>query len=227
MGQGITRILKLTICASAIIGLMSPMPAFAQFGGLFGSKSKDDKTETSAPPEASADSAGSEEIQPSTDTQEPGVSDKEGATSFATLCKNGQGKSDGTDVKKRRGIFGIADKMSVLTRKIPLVGDFMVDSANSLSQSIACRLYPEEQKQATEATQEATRSAEIGKKVEWKSTVRENVSGSTTVSAKSQLANGTSCLTMFDIVIIEGEETKVSKRMCRLPGSPLYTIMTA
>jgi len=115
--------------------------------------------------------------------------------------------------------------MCNFTRKIPLVGDFMVDSANSLSQAVACRLYPEEQKQAAEATDEATRSAEIGKTVEWKSTVRDNVSGSSTVSAKTELPNGTPCLTVADIIIVDGEELKISKKMCRLPGSARYTIV--
>ena len=160
-------------------------------------------------------------------TEEPETTPKEGATSFDTLCNNGQGKPDGTEIKKRRGIFGMADRMSAITRKIPLVGDFMVDSANSLSQAIACRLYPEEQKQAAEATQEVTRSAEVGNSVAWQSTVRDNVSGSSTISAKNQLANGTPCLVIADIVIIDGEETKVSKKMCRLPGATRYTIIAA
>lgn len=227
MGQGIIKTLKLTLCAAVIAGLISPASASLQLGEVFEGKSKEDKTETSVPPEDSTNGAESEGIQTPVSTEEPAISDKEGATSFSNLCNNGQGKPDGAEVKKRRGIFGIADRMSALTRKIPLVGDFMVDSANSLSQTIACRLYPEEQKQAAEATQEATRSAEIGKKVEWTSTVRENVSGSSTVSAKNELANGTSCLVISDIVIIDGEETQVSKKMCRLPGTPRYTIMAA
>ena len=150
---------------------------------------------------------------------------EEGANSFSTLCGNGQGEIEGEVKKKRKGLFGIADRMSKFTRKIPLVGDFMVDSANSLSQAIACRLYPEEQKQAAEATDEATRSAEIGKTVEWKSTVRDNVSGSSTISAKTELSNGTPCLTVADIIIVDGEELKISKKMCRLPGSARYTIV--
>lgn len=227
MGQSIIKTAKLTFCAVAVAWLISPIPASAQFGGIFSGKSKENKTEVSVSPEDSTVSVEAEEGPVPVNTQEPENSGKEAATSFATLCNNGQGKSDGTEVKKRRGIFGMADRMSALTRKIPLVGDFMVDSANSLSQTIACKLYPEEQKQAAEATEEATRSAEIGKKVEWKSTVRENVSGSSTVSAKNQLSNGTPCLVISDIVIIDGEETQVSKKMCRLAGSPRYTMMAA
>ena len=116
--------------------------------------------------------------------------------------------------------------MASVTRKIPVVCDFLVDSANSLSQSLACRLYPEEQEQAAEATQAATRSGQIGDTVEWQSSVRENVSGSSTVSSKNQLADGTPCMILADIVIVDGEELRVSKTMCKLPGSGRYTIMT-
>jgi hypothetical protein len=34
------------------------------------------------------------------------------------------------------------------------------------------------------------------------------------------------CITVTDIVIIEGEETRAEKRMCRAPGSARYSIIT-
>ncbi|MEP2988843.1 MAG: hypothetical protein ABJN65_02155 [Parasphingorhabdus sp.] len=159
---------------------------------------------------------------------EPESEGLEGASSFSSLCGNGQGKPDENEVrKKRKGIFGLADRAAAMTRKIPLIGDKMVDTANSLSQSLACRLYPEEQKQAAEATEQVTQSEEIGKTVEWKSTVRENVSGSSTVSAKNSLANGTPCLTITDVAIVDGDEIRLSKKMCKLPGAHRYTIVNA
>ena len=167
------------------------------------------------------------EISDSATPQEPQSDNSEGATSFSNLCNNGLGKPEGAPRKKRSGMFGLADRLSAFTRKIPLVGDFLVDSANSLSQEIACKLYPEEQKQAAEATLEATRGEEIGKVIEWKSTVRDNVSGSSTVTDKEQLSDGRACLTLADVIIVEGEELKVTKQMCRLPGEARYTIMTA
>jgi len=148
----------------------------------------------------------------------------EGASSFSTLCGNGQGKPGENEVrKKRKGLFGLADRMSAMTRKIPLIGDKMVDTANSLSQAFACRLYPEEQKQAAEATQEVARSEEVGRKVEWQSTVRANVSGSSTIAAKNTLPNGTPCLTITDVAIVDGDEIRLSKKMCKLPGAHRYT----
>ncbi len=159
---------------------------------------------------------------------EPESEASEGASSFSSLCGNGQGKPGENDVRKRRkGIFGLADRAAAMTRKIPLVGDMMVDTANGLSQSLACRLYPEEQKQAAEATEQVTRNEEIGKTVEWKSTVRENVFGSSTVSAKNKLANGTPCLTITDVAIVDGDEIRLSKKMCKLPGAHRYTIVNA
>ncbi len=203
-----------------------PIPAAAQFGSLFGSKSKEEKTDQRVVPEdqkaVSEPEDGASIVGDDTDE----VTEQTGAKSFDTLCGNGQGKADETEIReKRTGIFGMADRMASVTRKIPLVGDFLVDSANSLSQSVACRLYPEEQEQAAEATQEATRSGEIGKTVEWQSTVRENVSGSSTVSSKNEMPDGTPCMVLADIVIVDGEELRVSKTMCKLSGSGHYTII--
>tara|TARA_R100001244_G_scaffold44182_1_gene39724 strand:- start:47130 stop:47831 length:702 start_codon:yes stop_codon:yes gene_type:complete len=220
-------------CILAIgVGLMlTPIPASAQFGNLFGSTSKDEKAEQPvAPAEGPAVSDPQDTAGPAS-TEEPATEElatvePEAANSFDTLCGNGQGKPDENAARtKRKGIFGMADRMASVTRKIPLVGDFLVDSANSLSQSVACRLYPEEQEQAAEATQEATRSGEVGKMVEWESTVRENVSGSSKVSSKNKLPDGTPCMVLADILIVDGEELRVSKTMCKLPGSGHYTIM--
>ena len=220
--------LKLIILAAVIGAMLTPVPAAAQFGGLFGNKAKDDTSEELASAEDDA-AAVQPEDGATTATSEPDqTAGPAGAKSFDTLCGNGQGKPGETEVReKRKGIFGMADRMASVTRKIPLVGDFLVDSANYLSQSVACRLYPEEQEQAAEATQEATRSGEIGKTVAWQSSVRENVSGSSTVSSKNRRADGTPCMVLADIVIVDGEELRVSKTMCKLPGSDHYTIMKA
>ncbi|MFT7359018.1 hypothetical protein [Parasphingorhabdus sp.] len=220
--------LKLIILATTMGVMLTPVPAAAQFGGLFGDKTKEDKVEESALAEDEAAASQPEDGAAIATNGPDQITDQSGAKSFDTLCGNGQGKPGETEVReKRKGIFGMADRMASVTRKIPLVGDFLVDSANYLSQSVACRLYPEEQEQAAEATQEATRSGEIGKTVEWQSTVRENVSGSSTVSSRNQRADGTPCMVLADIVIVDGEELRVSKTMCKLPGSDHYTIMKA
>lgn len=219
-------VFRLVLLATSMAVTVAPAPASAQFGGLFGSKSENENSVVPVSddnPKAASETPDTATLTPD---GEAGITEQSGASSFGTLCGNGQGKPDGSEVRiKRKGLFGMADRMASITRKIPLVGDFLVDSANNLSQAVSCRLYPEEQEQAAEATQVATEGGEIGKTVEWQSTVRENVSGSSTVSSKNALPDGTPCMVLADIVIVDGEELKVSKTMCKLPGAARYTIM--
>ena len=41
----------------------------------------------------------------------------------------------------------------------------------------------------------------------------------------TQLASGPQCITVSDVVIVAGEETTASKRMCKAPGQARYTLM--
>ena len=98
---------------------------------------------------------------------------------------------------------------------------------DQLTASIACRLDPEEQQQAADATLEATRAAdgteegspEVGQMAMWTSETREDVSGTSTVTASDQQANddGLQCIRVTDVIIVDGEETRAEKRMCRRP----------
>ncbi|WP_324076002.1 MAG: hypothetical protein RSE14_04275 [Erythrobacter sp.] len=103
--------------------------------------------------------------------------------------------------------------------------------SDQLSESIACRLDPEEQKQAAEATLEATRAEgedavpEVGASASWTSATRENVSGTSTVTSRDASQGSLDCITVTDVVIIEGEEARAEKRMCRAPGSARYSIV--
>lgn len=104
--------------------------------------------------------------------------------------------------------------------------------SDQLSESIACRLDPEEQKQAAEATLSVTRTddaaaqPELGASAAWTSTTRENVSGTSTVTGRGSGDGGKrDCITVTDVVIIEGEEARAEKRMCRAPGSARYSIV--
>jgi len=103
------------------------------------------------------------------------------------------------------------------------------DFSDQLTESIACRLDPEEQKQAAEATVEATRGEEVGSSSSWTSNTRENVSGTSTITARndevaSNGAVGRQCITVTDVIIVNGEETTANKRMCRAPGSARYSL---
>lgn len=90
---------------------------------------------------------------------------------------------------------------------------------------IACRLTRKEQKQAEDATLEVVRSAEVGATASWVSESRPDVSGTSTVTVIASKPSGQTCLSIIDVVIIEGEEARVSKEMCRKPGEARYTLV--
>lgn len=99
--------------------------------------------------------------------------------------------------------------------------------SGTLTDAIACRLDPGEQVQAAAATEEVTRGEEVGATANWTSATRENVSGSSTVASVNTEKGGRKCMNVTDVVIVEGEETRVSKRMCKGPGEPRYVIAAA
>lgn len=184
--------------ALALVALLAATPAQAQFGGLgsmLGSASKP---------------------KPQTDT---------------SACPSGKKKSTGA------AIFGAvagaaAKKMAGgLSNWVPIP-----DVANALTNAIACKLDPEEQKLAAEATLTATRGDEktgdlaVGSTTEWTSKTRENVKGKSTVVAQLDepakgMPTGSKCVTVSDVIIVNGEETTANKRMCRAPGAARYSLM--
>ena len=93
-----------------------------------------------------------------------------------------------------------------------------------LTDAFACKLEPTEQKQAADATVTATRGGSVGSSSSWESGARPGVTGSSTVAGKERLADGSTCMTVRDVAIVNGEETTVSKRMCRARGASGYTI---
>lgn len=99
--------------------------------------------------------------------------------------------------------------------------------AGTLTNAIACKLDPAEQKQAAAATLEATRgdNADVGASSSWSSKTRENVSGTSTVTARNDDdRSGAQCITVTDVIIVNGEETTANKHMCRAPGSARYAL---
>ena len=83
-----------------------------------------------------------------------------------------------------------------------------------------------EQQKAAKATEDVTTQAETrgaGTRVAWRSDSRPGVSGTSTVTAvDAPGAGGRRCMTVTDIVIIDGQETAMPKRMCRQPPSARY-----
>lgn len=91
---------------------------------------------------------------------------------------------------------------------------------HSLSERVQRQLNCREQAQAEVATARAINGG-VGTTSRWRSETRANVSGSSTVVAADRTAEG-ACLTVTDVIIVDGEETRAPKRMCRRPPSNRY-----
>lgn len=100
----------------------------------------------------------------------------------------------------------------------------IAEVSGTLTDAIACRLDPAEQVQAAQATEEVTRGEVVGATSNWTSETRENVSGSSTVASVNQEDGGRKCMTVNDFVIVDGEETRVTKRMCKGPDDARYVL---
>lgn len=155
------------------------------------------------------------------------------ATASDSGCEEGMKKSAGSRVLG--GILGRtarnAANQSGVSRWVP-----SAQFSSELTEAIACRLDPEEQAQAAEATLRATRSDEFGEEGEddlpavgssasWTSATRDDVSGTSTVTAREETDGDLDCITVTDVIIVKGEETTANKRMCRPPGSRRYSIV--
>jgi hypothetical protein len=92
-----------------------------------------------------------------------------------------------------------------------------------LTDAITRKLNCKEQVQAATATTAATRGG-VGTTSTWASDTRPDVTGSSTVLAQNNRSDGSSCMAVNDVVIVNGEETTVSKNMCRAPGASGYTL---
>jgi predicted lipid-binding transport protein (Tim44 family) len=112
------------------------------------------------------------------------------------------------------GVLGQAGGMGGMAASLIPVGSILADELLKL---LDCK----EQKQAANATTEAIRGG-VGTEVKWQSETRQNVSGVSKVTGEQQLADGTHCMTVTDVVIIDGEETTVPKQMCRGQGDSGY-----
>ncbi len=96
-----------------------------------------------------------------------------------------------------------------------------VPAIDVLGDAIMRRLDCREQERAVQATSEAVRGG-VGTTVNWQSETRPGVTGSSVATGEERLADGTHCMTVTDIVIVDGEETRAPKRMCRAPGAQRY-----
>nr|WP_295109434.1 hypothetical protein [uncultured Caulobacter sp.] len=95
-----------------------------------------------------------------------------------------------------------------------------------LTDKIACLLNPGEQTAAATATQSAITQG-VGSSVKWTSTSRPDVSGTSSVLNETKRPDGAVCRAVRDVVIIGGEETKVTKTLCRAVGASGFTLAAA
>jgi surface antigen len=151
------------------------------------------------------------------------------AYQFGGLLGGGRSSSSSSDdncdtgnENRSRSVIG-----SVLGGAARMVGvpTFVPSStfADVLATAIACRLDEEEQEKAADATVEATRSGAVGSTAEWESETRPGVRGSSTVTGRTQRASA-ECLEVTDVVIVDGEELRQPKTMCRTPPSTRYAL---
>ena len=92
-----------------------------------------------------------------------------------------------------------------------------------LTDAIIRKLDCKEQVKAATATDTAVRGG-VGTTTTWESDTRPGVKGSSTVRDQRASADGGSCMLITDVVIVDGEETTVDKRMCRKPGGGNYVL---
>ena len=145
-------------------------------------------------------------------------------------CPSGKKKSIGASI-----LGSVAG--SVANRAAGRIGSFLPipEVATTLTNAIACKLDEKEQKQAAEATLAATRGDEagevaVGSTAEWTSATRKDVKGKSTVLAVNEgpgkgMPKDAKCITVTDVIIVNGEETTANKRMCRAPGQARYALM--
>jgi len=101
------------------------------------------------------------------------------------------------------------------------VASVALPAASMLGEELLRLLDCKEQQQAAKATDDAIRGG-VGTEVKWTSESRANVTGRSKVTAEQKLADGGQCFTVSDIVIVDGEETTVPKKMCRARGASGY-----
>ena len=106
------------------------------------------------------------------------------------------------------------------------LGSFLPTAAvaGMLTDVIACKLDPKEQVQAATATEEATRGEAVGATASWTSETRPGVSGTSTVIARNDEGGGKRCMNVNDFIIVDGEEARVTKRMCKGPTDSRYVL---
>jgi len=130
-------------------------------------------------------------------------------------CQRNEGRRRGGSALGSigRGILGRVGGGAAANVIMPM-GSMLGDAIMNM---LDCR----EQERAATATEEAVRGGNVGDSASWTSESRPGVSGSSTVTAVDR-GGGDDCMTVTDVVIVDGEETSAPKRMCRRPPTNRY-----
>jgi hypothetical protein len=142
--------------------------------------------------------------------------------------KAGHGRAKCEKPKKRggfmRGLAGRVAGVGLGQVGIPSgIAGLAFPISSLITDAIASRLDCKEQVQAATATTQATRGG-VGTSSSWQSETRPDVSGTSTVIAQNNRSDGASCMTVNDVIIVNGEEVTAAKTMCRAPGASGYTL---
>jgi surface antigen len=142
----------------------------------------------------------------------------------AAIEQDGQDRCQNQQSRRRRGglIGGIGGRILGRAGVPSSVAGVAVPTQEILSEAVISMLDCREREQAAAATDEAIRGGSVGSSATWQSESRPNVSGSSTVTARTASADGDDCMTVTDIVIVDGQETRAPKRMCRRPPRNRY-----
>jgi len=131
--------------------------------------------------------------------------------------RRARGRGIGNMIGGMAGMFGgrLGGVAGTVTSMLP-VGEL-------LGEAIAAMLDQCEQQKAAQATTEVVEQAAergdsaVGTTVSWESETRPGVTGSSTITAVDTASANGDCMTVTDIVIVDGEETRAPKQMCRRP----------
>lgn len=134
-----------------------------------------------------------------------------------------QGRCANRESRRRRGniIGGIGGRVLGRSGVPSRIAGISIPTEEILSEAITSLLDCREREQAATATNEAIRGG-VGTTTSWQSESRPDVSGSSTVTGQRAEAGGGECMTVTDIVIVNGEETSAPKTMCRRPPNNRY-----
>jgi hypothetical protein len=149
-----------------------------------------------------------------------------GPAAAQTQAASPQQCADTAQKKAKRSMFGsvlgsIGGSLLGRSGVGSEVASLAMPAASYLGDELLKMLDCKEQQQAAKATDQAIRGG-VGTEVSWTSESRPNVTGTSKVTGQEQLADGGQCLTVTDVVIVDGQETTVPKKMCRAKGASAY-----